>query len=620
MTIDMSIPALGSSSSRSGAPAITRRFFLKNTLASAVALSAAPAALRGAAKTNGQAPTAVAPANATELKYKNQFLRLLVERVPQLLEAYDARTGRFGEGIWICQDQHRMLPLAVVYATPGEGNSHYKDARLLEVIMKAGDALIDDMDEEGQWEFRKKDGSTWGKISMPWTYSRWIRTYGLICDDMPAGRRARWAQAFDCGFSHIEKTQLGHIHNITAHHAMSLYIAGKQLDHPAWCGRATQVLRNVSKAQFEGGYWTEGQGPLVVYNFVYVDALGTYYRLSGDKEVLPAIERAIRFNSHFTYPSGQAVETIDLRNPYAPTVLPGNPAFTLTPEGRAWLKHQWCNLDGAFNDDALALFVLHGDEGKIDDLATRPAGGWFVLTEKNVDRAATLRQGPWFICLSAYTATVDRDRWHQDRQNLVSIWHEKVGLVLGGGNTKLQPAWSNFTVGWMGLLRQQPGDTNPNFLPKGQLYHVPSDARLVREPHAGLDLTYGPETCRVRVQPRDERTLEYRVEASAGSGLPVLAHLTLLPRLGATLETARGTSVTLKDSPLILLAADLGESLTYNGCRLCVPPRATLHWPALPHDPYRKDGQAAPDQGRIEIRIPFNQHLGSATISIEIPG
>jgi hypothetical protein len=215
---------------------------------------------------------------------------------------------------------------------------------------------------------------------------------------------------------------------------------------------------------------------------------------------------------------------------------------------------------------------------------------------------------------------VDRDRWHQDRQNLVSIWHEKVGLVLGGGNTKLQPAWSNFTVGWMGLLRQQPGDTNPNFLPKGQLYHVPSDARLVREPHAGLDLTYGPETCRVRVQPRDERTLEYRVEASAGSGLPVLAHLTLLPRLGCTLETARGTSVTLKDSPLILMAADLGESLTYNGCRLCVPPRATLHWPALPHDPYRRDGQAAPDQGRIEIRIPLDQHLGSATITLEILG
>ena len=128
-------------------------------------------------------------------------------------------------------------------------------------------------------------------------------------------------------------------------------------------------------------------------------------------------------------------------------MLPGNPAFTLTPEGRAWLQNQWRHLDGALNEDALALFVLHGDEGTIADPTTRPAGGWFVLTEKGVERAATLRQGPWFICLSAYTAPLDRSRWHQDRQNLVSIWHEKVGLILGGGNTKLQPAWSNFTVG-----------------------------------------------------------------------------------------------------------------------------------------------------------------------------
>jgi hypothetical protein len=620
MTPVMPMPAPGPLLSNSRSVTTTRRCFLKSALASTAALGAAPLALRAASKTNIPPSTTPAPATVAELKYKAEFLQQLAERVPQMLKVYDATTGRFGEGIWTCQDQNLMLPLAVVYATPGEGNSQYKDAPLLEIIMKAGDALIEDMDEHGQWEFRKKDGSTWGKISMPWTYSRWIRTYSLIREDMPAERRARWAQAFDCGFSHIEKTQLGPTHNIPTHHAMSLYIAGRQLHRPAWCERATQVLHNVAKAQFEGGYWSEGQGPLVQYNFVYVDALGTYYKLSGDKEILPAIERAIRFHRHFTYPSGQAVETIDLRNPYAPTVLPGNPAFTLTPEGRAWLRNQWDYCRRRLNEDALALFVLHGEEGRIADTLPQAASGWFVLTEKSVDRAATLRQGPWFICLSAYTAPVDQDRWHQDRQNLVSIWHEEVGLVLGGGNTKLQPAWSNFTVGRMDLLRHQSGDTNPSFLPQGQLYHVPSDARLVREPRAGLDLTYGPEACRLRVQPRDGHTLEYRVEATAQSGLPVLAHLTLLPRLGTALETGKVKKVSLKVSPLTLSAAELGGRLTYNGCRLYLPPRATLHWPALPHDPYRKDGRATPDQGRVEIRIPLDQQLGSATITIEIPG
>ena len=588
-------------------------------MASAATIGTSAIALGSASRSNSIPSTPESPPNPGELKYLDRFLRLLANDVPRLLRTYDAKTGRFGEGIWTCQDQNLMLPLAVVYATPGKGNSHFKDANLLDIIMKAGDALIEDMDEHGQWEFRKKDGSTWGKISMPWTYSRWIRTYGLIRNEMPVDRRARWAQAFDRGFSYIEKTQLGRPHNIPAHLAMALYIAGKELDRPTWRERGAQFLRKVSQAQLEGGYWTEGEGPLVHYNFVYLDALGTYFTLTGDEEVLPAIERAIRFHIHFTYPSGQAVETIDLRNPYVPTVLPGIPAFTLTAGGRGWLRNQWHNLGGRLGEDTRALFVLHGKEGPIAAAPASPAEGWFVLTEKGVDRAATLRQGPWFICLSAFTAALDRSRWHQDRQNLVSIWHEKVGLVLGGGNTKLQPAWSNFTVGDMALLQHRPGDTNPNFLPKGPLYHVPSAARLVREPEPGLDLTYGPETCRLRVRIRGDPKLEYEIESSAHSGMQVLGHLTLLPRLGATLQTGRGQKMILSDSPLALTADELGGRLDYNGCRLRLPAQATLNWPALPHDPYRKDGHATPSQGRIEIRVPLEQQR-SFIVTVEIIG
>jgi hypothetical protein len=85
---------------------------------------------------------------------------MLVEHVPETLENFDPETGHFGKGIWICRDQDVMLPLAVVYGTKGEANRYYKDPKLLEAIMKGGDALIDDMDANGQWVFRKKDNST----------------------------------------------------------------------------------------------------------------------------------------------------------------------------------------------------------------------------------------------------------------------------------------------------------------------------------------------------------------------------------------------------------------------------------------------------------------------------
>ena len=262
MTVDMSIPAAWPESSTSGKPKTTRRVFLKNTLASGVVLSAGSVALRGAPETKPKGRN-----RRSSSKHRRSKIQGTIPAPARRTGAADAQDvmtpgpAGLARAFGFARISNVMLPLAVVYATPGEGNSHYKDARLLDVIMKAGDALIDDMDEHGQWEFRKKDGSTWGKISMPWTYSRWIRTYGLIRDDMPAERRARWVQAFDRGFSHIEKTQLGHIHNIPAHHAMSLYIAGKELDRAGLVRAGDAVLARRGQGPVRGRLLDGGRGP-----------------------------------------------------------------------------------------------------------------------------------------------------------------------------------------------------------------------------------------------------------------------------------------------------------------------------------------------------------------------
>ena len=95
----------------------------------------------------GLALTAAEYGAAAELKYKGRLLAGLARQVPELLAEYDAATGRFGKGIWICRDQHAMYPLAVAYSYEGAGNKYYKDPQLLEVIMKAGDALIEDADQ-----------------------------------------------------------------------------------------------------------------------------------------------------------------------------------------------------------------------------------------------------------------------------------------------------------------------------------------------------------------------------------------------------------------------------------------------------------------------------------------
>ncbi|MFH1742637.1 MAG: hypothetical protein ABIH23_26835 [bacterium] len=584
-----------------------------------------------------------------QFKYKNSLLVTLAKQVPTILKNCDPETGRFGTGIWICTDQNRMFPIAVAYAYKSDNNPYYKDKTLLDVIIKSGDALIDNMDEKGQWEFRKKDGSTWGKIWMPWIYSRWIRSFDLIRDDMPPDRRETWTKALTLGYTGISETQLKKVHNIPTHHAMGLYIAGKALNHPEWCAQASDFMMKVIGEQSEGGYWSENIGPVVGYNFVYLDALGTYYSMSGDQRVLPTLEKGTQFHWHFRYPNGNRVETIDERNPYHEGIDVGNVGFTFTKAGRQYLQSQWIKYavskmspesvksirDGSQNvygyqsqllahaykelpADLIASLLLYGEEEEVASVSSKD-DPLFVLRENEKDCAATMQNNGWFICLSAYTAPIPNSRWIQDRQNLVSIFHDRTDLILGGGNTKLQPAWSNFTVGDMALLQHKEGDTDPDFLPKGELYHVPSQAQLIRGSEFGLDSTYGPEQCSIRVKPINFRTLEYQITSNSASDLPVNAHLTLIPHLDKPLETKAGQKFNLDETSIHLSSEEIGGSISHAGYRILnLPESTTLHWPALPHNPYRKDGHSTPAEARIEIRIPFDKNHSEYTLTLEI--
>jgi len=558
-------------------------------------------------------------AHAEELRYKQRLLGDLVKEVPGILKTYDPATGRFGSGIWICNDQQVMWPLAVAYATPGQENPYHRDPKLLDAIMKAGDALIEDMNPKGQWMFRKKDGSTWGYTHMCWTYSRWIRSFGLIRDQMPPERRERWAKALMLGYGEIAKSAMGRIHNIPTHHAMGLYAAGKIFERPEWCQTAADFMTKVMAEQQEGGYWAEGGGPVILYGFVYVESLGTYYAMSHDETVLPALVKAAEFHRQFTYPDGQNVETIDQRNPFHEGLASGNVGFTLSPGGRAYLLNQWNRRQWQLDSDLIASLLCYGEEGPGADLPPADKQQVFVLREQGVERAATVRRGRWFVCLSAYTTPVATNRWHQDRQNFVSIFHDRAGVLLGGGNTKLQPAWSNFAVVDTNLLAHKPGDENPKFLPpKDTLFHVPTAARLFTEPEPGLELSYGPETCRIRVRIKDDRVLEYEVESTANSTLGVTAHVTLMPHLKQPLETGGGRKLKLGPEPVALGSAELGPWLSHAGWRLQVPEGAGLRWPVLPHNPYRKDGRAEAAEGRIVVQVPLDRQHARQQFVIEV--
>jgi hypothetical protein len=78
-----------------------------------------------------------------QLSFREEFTKLLPQRVAGILKNQDPKTGRFGSGIWIVNDQNVMYPLAAAWSLKSKDNKYYHDPKLLEAIMKAGDALID---------------------------------------------------------------------------------------------------------------------------------------------------------------------------------------------------------------------------------------------------------------------------------------------------------------------------------------------------------------------------------------------------------------------------------------------------------------------------------------------
>jgi len=557
--------------------------------------------------------------DAVHWKPEPELLATLDDAVPEILASQHSN-GRFGTDPWICQDQNVLLALAAAWSLPE--SRHYQREEVLDAIVRGGNALIDDMDDEGRWIFRKKDYSEWGMIRMPWTYSRWIRAYQIIREHVRDADRQRWDAALRLGYGQIAQHDVGRTHNIPAHHAMGLYCAGIVFDEPTWRSAARDLLHRVVDAQTSEGWWTEHCGPVVAYGMVYVEALGVYYSLTQsvgapDDFVLDALDRAARFHAGWVYPDGSAVEVIDERNPYHTGVRLGNPGFSHTKIGRGFLLHQHKLMRAsgeAFGADYEANMLLFAGSGAAEEIVA----GSDTADGALGDNARVYRRRPWFVAMSAFTSEMTESRWIQDRQNFVSVFHDRCGLIAGGGNTKLQPLWSTFTVGDTSLLRHIPGDEEPNFFPPTGLRHVPDSGSVTLDNGVPvLTLNYGDVQCRVTAQVMEGESAILTYELLSESPEHVEAHVTFLPHLGERLSLSTGDSVELGEASV---AWELGAdgSLEHGSWRATLPKGTRIVWPVLPHNPYRKDGHAEIDEGRIVAILPLSADSPRAEIRLSV--
>ncbi len=514
------------------------------------------------------------------------------------LEGFDESTGRFitepqgppapGAGPedlgWAVTNQDIIYPLALLYTTPG--TQMHGDARILNAALRAGDAVRAAQDQQGRVEFIKTDGSRWGPTFMGWTNYAWLEAYLLLRGVMDDPRRSEWERGLLLAHQgQAEELVDSRVHNIPCWKAASCMRAGQVFDRPQWCGVAEELIMKAVEAQHPDGYWPEHGGPTPLYNHIYVHALGLYYRFTGDDRVLKALERAAQFHQAFTYPDGVWVETIDGRVQYKGHVFNmGWVGFAVTATGRRLVRLLASKLGDdierqTFQGGALASTVAH-----LEEVAEEPI--WLErdsFEETYSDWAVVMRHGGWFGCLSAYTCPPVPSRWGQDRQSFVSLWHQRVGLVIGGGNSQEQPDWSTFVAGG-------------RYVPVGGAVLAGGD---------GVVLDYGSVTCRLTLALDGDAAV---LEAESRGG-PAVHHLVVHTGVGDILRTGTGEEMVLGERRLHLDAGRLGGRLEWKGFALDVPDRAEFVWPTVPFNNYAIDG-AAPrgsEKGLLRVRLDDGQ-------------
>jgi hypothetical protein len=523
---------------------------------------------------------------------KDQFLRRLVAGAPKVLQTFDAATGRFmtpgynGPDLgWGVTNQDVMYALALLYKTAHPGNPYCGDSKILDVVRKAGTAVRDWQYPDGQVEFIKVDGSKWGPTYMCWTQYHWLEAYRLVRDDLDDTTRRHWekglALAFDGSAALISKDW--RVHNIPAWHGMSLVRAGDIFRRPDWSDVGDEMIRRVVAAQTPHGYWDEHGGPTTSYNLVYIHAVGLYHAFSGDDNVLECLRRGLEFHMTFAYPDGCLVETIDGRVKYHARV-PDRclPSYSLFPQGRRFVRFLFEQAERTGRPWGCSPAMGSAFEYCTDGPEAPIAQDQEAYTRSMGDLARVTKAGKWFSCLSAITVEPDDNRWGMDRQSFVSLYHDDAGLIIGGGNSKEQPAFSNFILG-------------DDYLPTG--------GRLVE---GGIELDYRTATCSILVEhAADETLLTLSADLPTGAE-DVQCRLPIRVVPGKPLRASDGRALSTDGHHIRLTAKEVGW-IGGENWRIDLPASATFEYPVSPFNPYAKDGAAPLDEAVGMIHAPLSK-------------
>ena len=501
-----------------------------------------------------------------------------------------------------------LLVSAVLYAKRHPDNRHYRDSTMLSAALKCGDLLASESEKALYTKHADHHRDTY----------MWLEAYRLLEPELGENRRLRWRRELeklisDLAASTAERQDrgaynspfLGTSPNHYALWASTIFLAGKVFAKAEWERLGSTVMhRFVSEEQSPDGYWGEhsNAGPTTAYDYLTSTGVALYWEHSRDPVALEALRRSTTFHEYFTYLDGSPVMIVDDRRRHAYVSPWGHFGFSNFADGRRYAEFLTGFLLerrpgfehlGRIAQDALyfhegATVPIPQDEQKYARQLSVPAG--------------IRRAGPWLICLSGIISTqAVTSQYYLDRQSSLSVFHQNLGLIINGGNSKRQPELATF---WEKL--------------QDQIFHMPLTSRLRMDERGDrLSLAYNTFFSDLEIDPPSERQLSFRFLVTR-KGNPQDARLTLQLGLkpGEMLETGSGRRVVLGVEKIVLGPEQLSGWMRHHGWTLKIDSSSQLTWPVYPYYPYSNGPEKTLEHAVGALSTPIRLNASSRTQTI----
>jgi hypothetical protein len=494
---------------------------------------------------------------------------------------------------------YAILAPAVLYAKRHLSNRRFHDPKMLALAIRIGDLLARE-NEKGAFEPR---------LDSDWDTYMWLEAYRLLERELGAERRASWAKGIKENIAPLVKDAkerldfpwyhspfIGTSPNHYAQWASLLLLGGIVFADREWEELGKRILRRfATEDQSPDGFWGEHNraGPTTGYDYLTLTGVALYYEYTKDPAGVPALRRSTDFHKYYTFLDGHPVDVINDRNRRWGVSAWGQFAFSHFPDGRGYAAF----LTGFFKPESLTVDQL----GRLAQNALYYHEGSREPSPQELPRyshqmaipAGIRKTGPWQVCLSGIINTqAINSQFYLDRQGHISVFHQKLGLIITGANSKRQPELATFSEKLL-----------------GQTVHMPISTRLqMNDERDRLSLAYNTFFSDLYVPAPTGKELTLRFVIT-GRGRPAddpQLTLQLCLKPGEVSETGAGRVFTPGSERIELQPADLGGSISHRGWKLKFNPAARLVWPVYPHNPYSNSPETDINHAVGALSVPLH--------------